>query len=140
MFAEDTSEVVDVAFDDFQWTAAVLLLQTWLAIDVGHSGVVQIDRVETDPVITGGFPQNYLVLRENSYMRSDCLRCQSLTLYSAHILQDLQLSQSGALHPSHSWQCAYLCGKDQQIGTKTDKFTFGLFPFFWMTFFALFSY
>ena len=66
MFAEDTSEVVDVAFDDFQRTAAVLLLQTWLAIDVGHSGVEQIDRVETDPVVTGGFSQNYLALRENS--------------------------------------------------------------------------
>lgn len=66
MFAEDTSEVVDVAFDDFQRTAAVLLLQTWLAVDVGHSGVVQIDWIEADPVITGGFPQRYLVLRENS--------------------------------------------------------------------------
>ena len=66
MFAEDTSEVVDVAFDDFQRTAAVLLLQTWLAVDVGHSGVVQIDWIEADPAITGGFPQRYLVLRENS--------------------------------------------------------------------------
>ena len=66
MFAEDTSEVVDAAFDDFQWTTAVLLLQAWLAIDVGHSGVVQIDGVETDPAITGGFSQRYLLLRENS--------------------------------------------------------------------------
>ena len=93
MFAEDTSEVVDVAFDDFQRTAAVLLLQTWLAIDVGHSGVVQIDGVETDPAITGGFSQRYLLLRENSEETtpavghlgvSPCIPPTSCRIYSYH--------------------------------------------------------
>ena len=67
MFAEDASEVVDGAFDDFQRTTTVLLFQPGLAIDGGHSGVVEIYGVETDSLITGGFTQSYLFLREKGW-------------------------------------------------------------------------
>ena len=66
MFAEYTSEVVDAAFDDFQWATAVLLFQPWLAFDSGHSSVEEIYWVLTDSFQTGGFPQCYLVLRERA--------------------------------------------------------------------------
>ena len=64
MFAEDTPEVVDAALDHLQRTTAVLLLQPWFTDGSSHSGVVEICRVHTDPVITGGFSQRYLILRE----------------------------------------------------------------------------
>ena len=62
MFTEDTPEVVDAALDDLQRTAGVLLLQPRLA---GNSGVGEVDGVETDTAVTGGFPQRNLILREN---------------------------------------------------------------------------
>ena len=110
MFAEDTSEVVDAAFDDFEWTTAVLLLRPWLAIGWLHAGVVEIYWVETDPLITGWFAQSYLFLRVKGW-RDLAVWSACLTLYWVHILQDLQDSQSGARQPSHSWHSAYLCTK-----------------------------
>ena len=81
MFAEDASEVVDAALDDLQRTTAVLLLQPWLAHGSGHSRVVEIYGVDTDPVITGGFPQRYLILREKTGMRPGSPASVTVTLY-----------------------------------------------------------
>ena len=62
MFTENTPKVVDEALDDLERTAGVLLLQPRLA---GNSGVEEVDGVETDTAVTGGFPQRDLILREN---------------------------------------------------------------------------
>ena len=62
MFTENTPKVVNAALDDLQRTAGVLLLQPRLA---GNSGVEEVDGVETDTEVTGGFPQRDLILREN---------------------------------------------------------------------------
>ena len=62
MFTENTPQVVNAALDDLQRTAGVLLLQPRLA---GNSGVEEVDGVETDTEVTGGFPKRNLILREN---------------------------------------------------------------------------
>ena len=94
--------------DYSQGTTAVLLLESLPSLSSGHSGVVEIYRVETDPVITGGSSQCYLVLRRKILKRPGGLASEPHLVLSPHGAGFTTLTVRGQASLTLSTQCVPL--------------------------------